>query len=243
MTVAAMDDLWNLIAESGCAESIAELDTVLQRAIQSFDLEHYTYLNFSPMAESCTSTGNYPTEWVEHYISMGYQHVDPTAYCCEVLKEPFAWSQCERIAPNSQLVEQFWQEAKTFGLEKGVGIPNQSRDGSLCGWGFSFPHTEDEQCWLKRFGKPLAVLANAHHARFEQLIHQRSFVKERYSLTKRELEAIKWLCEGKTYWEIGFILSVSERTARAHINSARTKLGVATNAQLIVQAILHRLVM
>ena len=39
-------------------------------------------------------------------------------------------------------------------------------------------------------------------------------------LTVRELEALRWTMEGKTAWEIGRILAISEHTAARHINTA-----------------------
>src|SRR5205085_1838462 len=44
------------------------------------------------------------------------------------------------------------------------------------------------------------------------------------SLTPRELESLRWTMEGKTAWELGNILGISERTAVLHVNNATHKL-------------------
>ena len=56
-------------------------------------------------------------------------------------------------------------------------------------------------------------------------------------LTERENEVLLWVTEGKTSWEIGRILSISERTVKFHLSNIYRKLGVTSRAQAIVHAI------
>ena len=44
-------------------------------------------------------------------------------------------------------------------------------------------------------------------------------------LTERERDSLALVEEGKTDWEISVILSVSEATARFHVDNGRKKLG------------------
>jgi LuxR family quorum sensing-dependent transcriptional regulator len=55
----------------------------------------------------------------------------------------------------------------------------------------------------------------------------------RIELTQREHDAIAYVAEGKTDWEIGTILGVSEATARFHVDNARRKLGAVNRAQAV----------
>ncbi len=61
-------------------------------------------------------------------------------------------------------------------------------------------------------------------------------------LSPRERECLQWLVAGKGDWEIGQILSISEKTVNTHVERAKHKLGVATRAQAIVAALRHRLI-
>jgi len=45
------------------------------------------------------------------------------------------------------------------------------------------------------------------------------------SLTRRELEIARWICEGKTSSEIAIILSLSEHTVNDYIRSGMKKMG------------------
>jgi len=55
-------------------------------------------------------------------------------------------------------------------------------------------------------------------------------------LSARERECLRWAAAGKTDWEIGQILSLSEKTVNVYITRAKTKFGVKSRAQAIVLA-------
>ena len=55
-------------------------------------------------------------------------------------------------------------------------------------------------------------------------------------LTKREVEVLCWLKEGKTSWEISVILSISERTINFHVNNLKTKLNAGNRLSAVAQA-------
>lgn len=57
------------------------------------------------------------------------------------------------------------------------------------------------------------------------------------NLTPRELESLRWTMEGKTAWEMGNILGISERTAVLHINNATHKLGCINKHQAVLKAL------
>ncbi len=52
-------------------------------------------------------------------------------------------------------------------------------------------------------------------------------------LTVRERDVLRFVAQGKTDWEIGIILSVSETTARFHADNARRKLGAVNRAHAV----------
>jgi DNA-binding CsgD family transcriptional regulator len=60
-------------------------------------------------------------------------------------------------------------------------------------------------------------------------------------LSSREVTILNWMKNGKTNWEIGKILGVSERTIRFHIESIFSKLEVTSRSQAVATAIEHGL--
>lgn len=72
-------------------------------------------------------------------------------------------------------------------------------------------------------------------ARGPQLEH-RPLAQAGGEFTQRERDVLQWLALGKTNWEIGMILGISERTVKFHLNNVFQKLGVANRAQAVLQA-------
>ncbi|WP_312945503.1 LuxR C-terminal-related transcriptional regulator [Agrobacterium sp.] len=62
------------------------------------------------------------------------------------------------------------------------------------------------------------------------------------TLTKRELEVIRWTAQGKTSAEIGQILSLSDHTINAYMNNAIKKLDCVNRTQLVAKAIRSKLI-
>lgn len=62
------------------------------------------------------------------------------------------------------------------------------------------------------------------------------------TLTKRELEVIRWTAQGKTSAEIGQILSLSDHTVNAYMNNAIKKLDCVNRTQLVAKAIRSKLI-
>lgn len=60
---------------------------------------------------------------------------------------------------------------------------------------------------------------------------------ERQDLSERELDCLQWTAAGKTAWEAGVILGLTERTVRFHLNVAREKLKCATTVQAVAKAV------
>lgn len=55
-------------------------------------------------------------------------------------------------------------------------------------------------------------------------------------LTKQELTCLQWSAIGKTSWETGRILHISERTVNFHIQNACRKLGVHGRRAAVTEA-------
>ena len=56
-------------------------------------------------------------------------------------------------------------------------------------------------------------------------------------LTARETEVLKWIVHGKSDWQIGQILKISDKTVNFHVENMKRKYGVATRIQVVVLAV------
>jgi DNA-binding CsgD family transcriptional regulator len=57
------------------------------------------------------------------------------------------------------------------------------------------------------------------------------------TLSPRETECLSWAAKGKTAWEIGRVMSISEHTAVFHLRNSVAKLGTSTRQQAVAIAI------
>lgn len=62
------------------------------------------------------------------------------------------------------------------------------------------------------------------------------------SLTRREIDCLRWAAEGRTSWEIGQLLNISERTSIFHLQNATHKIGVSGRQAAIKKAQLMGLI-
>jgi DNA-binding CsgD family transcriptional regulator len=55
-------------------------------------------------------------------------------------------------------------------------------------------------------------------------------------LSAREREVLAWASQGKTTWETGMLLAMSEHTVSRHLTRAVKRLGCASEAQAVAKA-------
>ena len=86
---------------------------------------------------------------------------------------------------------------------------------------------------LERYVTPLLAdiwkRIDAHQARASQSVRDRAAFA---SMTPKEREVYRWLCEGKSNWEIGRILNKSEWTVKNQVSKILHQTGASTRYQL-----------
>ena len=56
-------------------------------------------------------------------------------------------------------------------------------------------------------------------------------------LTPRQRDCVALVAQGKSDWEIGQLLGISESTVHKHIEDAKRRFGVSTRIQLVVRSL------
>lgn len=85
-------------------------------------------------------------------------------------------------------------------------------------------------------GKSKALIGSllpALHGLFQQSATMISDSISLENLTVKEAKVMHWVVEGKTSWEVGRILSISERTVKFHLANIYSKLNVANRVQAV----------
>jgi LuxR family transcriptional regulator, quorum-sensing system regulator CviR len=66
-------------------------------------------------------------------------------------------------------------------------------------------------------------------------------VRMQLNLSKKEIEVLSWLKEGKTSWEIATILLISERTVNFHVGNVIKKLDAKNRTHAVAIAVAEQL--
>lgn len=220
-------------------ESATALVGVVDQQLRNAGFEHWMYaLDLPAEGERRRQymLSGYPGEWVTHYFQNDYLQVDPVIAHCRSHASPFVWpTDGTRHGDVSEPAARMFDEAGSFGLRSGISIPVH---GLGCTWGLvslatarKVRRNEMRQAMasLHLFAHCLHEVARRHAQEVES--------ESRPRLTQRELECLRWAAVGKTSWEIGKVLSISERTAVFHLQNAAGKLGAMSRQAAIVRAI------
>lgn len=179
---------------------------------------------------------NYPEDWRAHYERHNLRATDPTVEHCFKSNAPFAWMPQSFKTPAQQSL---YEEASAFGLKVGVTLPIRGVDGEV-GMLTCVRDEAPGAKFLRDLYQNLSALTLLRDVAFEAMskfIHAEAVVEDAPALTARELDSLQWLAAGKTAWEIGRILSISEAGANFHIGNLRRKFRVNRRSDVVLKAI------
>ena len=183
----------------------------------------------------------YPAAWLKRYIEKGYLGIDPVVAHCREHTTPLVWTADGPIGERNRRCPSFFHDAADFGLKAGISTPVH---GLGCQWGLlsvaGTGERPDRRTQLHQIAgvQLLATFTHEVGHRFATTPQAGAHVH----LTARELECLRWAAEGKTGWEIGRLLGISERTVVFHVENAARKLGVFGRRQAVARAIALQLI-
>lgn len=160
---------------------------------------------------------------------------DPVMQHCKRHSVPIVW---DRSTYVSQGLMDLWEEQANFGYHTGIAMALHLPEGRHFQLGVDRDRPlPTDLAELQRVVADLQLFAvHAQDAAFRLMLPEAQQA-ERPSLTPRELEALRWTMDGKTAWEVGAILGISERTAVLHVNNAMHKLGCVNKHQAVLKAL------
>ncbi|MBA4176028.1 MAG: LuxR family transcriptional regulator [Leptothrix sp. (in: Bacteria)] len=178
---------------------------------------------------------NTPTNYVEPYSDKSSGRRDPVLQHCKRQTVPIIWNQDTYVANG---VGDLWEQQAQFGYRTGIAMALHLPEGKhfLLGVDRNRPLPGDANK-LQRLVADLQLFAVHAQEAALRLLVPAELQPERPSLTPRELEVLRWTMEGKTAWEAGAVLGISERTAVLHINNAMHKLKCVNKHQAVLKAL------
>jgi DNA-binding CsgD family transcriptional regulator len=178
---------------------------------------------------------NTPAAFRDSYEDVDNWQLDPVAQHCKRHSVPIIWNQ-DTYASIGQGAR--WEVQAKFGYCAGIALALHLPEGRHFFIGVdrdqALPAGAAE---LTRMVADLQLFAvHAQDAAMRVLVPA-SPQPDIPPLTPRELESLRWTMEGKTAWEVGNILGISERTAVLHVNNATHKLGCVNKHQAVLKAL------
>jgi len=178
---------------------------------------------------------NTPQEFLGVFNDPRAMQRDPVMQHCKRQSLPIIWDQGTY---TSQGQGELWEEQARYGYQTGIAMALHLPEGKHFMLGVdrdrALPSDRHE---LTRVVADLQLFAvHALDAALRVLVPG-SASPNAPSLTPRELEALRWTMDGKTAWEVGSILGITERTAVLHLNNAMRKLGCVNKHQAVLKAL------
>lgn len=235
---AAANAMFDFIAESSRARDKGEVLDSLGKVARAFGMDCFAVSGIplpNERIDPYFMLNAWPEGWFERYVEENYVHVDPVIHRTKMTSEAFVWSEALADQPLTRPAKRVMNEATEFGMMDGYSVPIHSVGGfqAIVTFGASKVDLSHEQRGA------LHIVSIYAHNRLRAFMADTSDRNAAAvaKVTPREREVILWCSAGKTNWEIGQILGISEKTVQHEIASASRKLNSVNRAQLIAESI------
>ena len=177
---------------------------------------------------------NTPAAYRQAFKSRQDGRRDPVMQHCKRNSVPMIWDQRTYTAVQQG---DKWEAQARFGYCTGIALALHMPEGRHFFMGVDRDRALPQTAELTRMVADLQLFAVHAQEAAQRVLLPATAQTEVPNLTPRELETLRWTMEGKTAWEVGNILGITERTAVLHANNATHKLGTANKHQAVLKAL------
>lgn len=221
------------------ASSLDDIQTLIIALRDHYNIDHIVYHWVSSDGEQY-GCGTYPPEWAQRYIEKEYIRIDPVVIGCFQRFHPVDW---KRFDWSSKATRAFRADAIDHGVgNQGFSIPIRGPSGQFAL--FTASHTAEDQEWndfTRMHQRELILIAHYFNRKALELQKER-LPDSAKPLSPREVDAMTFLAMGYARGQVADMLSISEHTLRAYIESARFKLGAMNTTHAVARAIAEGLI-
>lgn len=221
------------------APSVRDLSKQLINFVQDRGFEHMAamvIIDHSPtLTEFCTLT-NAPAAFLRDFENLDLGQIDPVSQHCKHSGQPIVW---DRKTYRTVAQQELWQRQAEFGYRSGYAFAMHFERGMhfMFGVDSDFDRCEQMTSYKSTLEEILIFGAHAQAAAFELCLPKRPEPNDGWGLTKSETEALRWTMDGKTTWEVGQSMAISEWHVSLLLERAMRKLNCSSNYQTVLRAI------
>ena len=224
------------IEKSNGARTPAEAVRLFEQATSEYGYNRIAYADLTSGLHNRPETPgflvSYPEDWVQHYFERRYELVDPSTQYLFFAHAPFTWKELPTLFDVSKKQARLMAEAQGAGLQAGLSIPLHGPLGATCAIALASDSDDTEAD-----KHTLQALSVQFHTVYTDLHPELRHRPTQIRLTPRERECMQWCANGKSSWDIGMILGISEHGVSFHLKNAMAKLDVTSRIAAVVKAI------
>ena len=215
-----------------------ELRTQVVRFAEALDFKTVNAMAVIDRSRSASDfhfVDNTPADYADSYDDKNLAKRDPVMQHCKTAAVPIIWDQDTYVTKGQG---DLWEHQARFGYRTGVALALHLPDGKhfFIGVDRDRPLSRKPATVTRIVAELQLFAVHAQDAAFRIFTPKRT-ADDAPSLTPRELEALSWTMEGKTAWEVGAIMNISERTAVLHLQNAMHKLDCGNKHQAVLKAL------
>ena len=222
---------------SRAARDVAQLRSLLRDGVWALGFHHFLLQG----AMGQVWLADLPVDW----IAAPAPSSDAVLVTAAQSYAPFLWSDISRLTVLTPVQTDFIDSAHAAGVGAAVTVPiHRARDADQGG---SYSVFAGCCSFMMKTGVPLPLssLAAAHYIgalAFDVAENLRRAQSSHGTprgpqLTPRQRDCVVLVAKGKSDWEIGQLLGISDSTVHKHIEDAKRRFSVSTRIQLVVRSL------
>lgn len=221
-------DIRELETEEGLAAALGDVSREL--GFRYFALTHHIDVRASNEA---IRIHNYPDGWASWFDEQSLGATDPVHRASNITSVGFTWSKLPEMIALTDKDRQVLELARREGIGEGFTVPAHvpgEAHGSCsfaCAVGDAF----------SQHNLSLLQLVGAFAFEAARRMRRHRFSRGPVQLTDRQRECVMWAARGKSDWEIGQLLGVTEATVGEHLRHAFERYGVGKRTLVAVHAL------
>ena len=230
------------ITEAQDAESLWNLHTQ-KMASYGFDRLIYGFTRYmTPTSmgdpQDLVVLTNHESEYVDTFINEGLYFHAPMVQWSRTHDGATSWSVMQDMVASGTLT-QAERKVLDFNIKCGVtagytisfkAVSARSKAAIALTAKKGMTQADIDEVWAEH-GRDIIVMNNVAHLKIISLPQHGS-----RSLTKRQIEVLEWVGDGKTTQDIAMLMGLTTATVEKHLRLAREALDVDTTAQAVLKA-------
>lgn len=238
---ARLPDLALIAERLRMTPTVGELSVVLEGIARDLGFSFHALVHHADLTHPPPNfifLQNYPSHWVRDYARAGLHRFDAAQRLAGARPASFAWAELGQVTPLSRDEIRVLEAARKAGLGEGFTVPLHALGERAASCSFACEAGEP----LPKGALPAAeFVAHVAFTVLFDLLHP-GRIATPVRLTPRQIDCVTLMAQGKSDWEIGTILRLTENTVTTYLQSARQRIGVARRTQLAVAAVSYGLI-